>query len=173
MTADTEIETTGQSQNTASRRRSGAGKKQKPRGAAATRRSRARVAAGSSPSASASGAGKASTKRARRIRTARGSAKAKRRSSSAEASAGGLASRLLTRGRRAAGNAYEWAAEGASRAMPLSSSSSSDQRLVQRFVDERPYMLGALGLGLGAMIGLMLPGRLSAIGTGSRGRSRR
>ena len=33
--------------------------------------------------------------------------------------------------------------------------------MVQRLVDERPYMLGALGLGIGAMIGLMLPSPLS------------
>ena len=39
-----------------------------------------------------------------------------------------------------------------------------DQRMVQRLVDERPYMLGALGLGIGAMIGLMLPSPLSARG---------
>jgi hypothetical protein len=50
-----------------------------------------------------------------------------------------------------------------------------DQRMVQRLVDERPYMLGALGLGIGAMIGLMLPSPLSMSGSSSRssGRSRR
>jgi len=47
--------------------------------------------------------------------------------------------------------------------------------MVQRLVDERPYMLGALGLGIGAMIGLMLPSPLSMGGSSSRsgGRSRR
>ncbi|MFO1132899.1 MAG: hypothetical protein U1E16_12925 [Hyphomicrobiales bacterium] len=45
--------------------------------------------------------------------------------------------------------------------------------MVQRLVDERPYMLGAIGLGIGAMIGLMLPGTLSSMtGHGSRGRGR-
>jgi hypothetical protein len=50
-----------------------------------------------------------------------------------------------------------------------------DQRMVQRLVDERPYMLGALGLGIGAMIGLMLPSPLHIGGSSSRssGRSRR
>lgn len=60
--------------------------------------------------------------------------------------------------------------------MPLASRSMPDQRMVQRLVDERPYMLGALGLGIGAMIGLMLPSPLSGMGGGSsqgRGRSRR
>jgi hypothetical protein len=42
---------------------------------------------------------------------------------------------------------------------------------VQRLVDERPYMLGAIGLGIGAMIGLMLPGTLSSM-TRSKGRGR-
>jgi hypothetical protein len=59
--------------------------------------------------------------------------------------------------------------------MPLASRSMPDQRMVQRLVDERPYMLGALGLGIGAMIGLMLPSPLSMGGSSSRssGRSRR
>ena len=60
--------------------------------------------------------------------------------------------------------------------MPLASRSMPDQRMVQRLVDERPYMLGALGLGIGAMIGLMLPSPLSGRGgasSSSRGRSRR
>ena len=51
-----------------------------------------------------------------------------------------------------------------------------DQRMVQRLVDERPYMLGALGLGIGAMIGLMLPSPFSSTGgssSRSSGRSRR
>jgi hypothetical protein len=49
-----------------------------------------------------------------------------------------------------------------------------DQRTVQRLVDERPYMLGALGLGIGAMIGMMLPSAFSSMGgSSSRGRSRR
>lgn len=47
--------------------------------------------------------------------------------------------------------------------------------MVQRLVDQRPNMLGALGLGIGAMIGLMLPSPLSGMGGSSQGpgRSRR
>ena len=57
--------------------------------------------------------------------------------------------------------------------MPLSSASGGE-RMVQRLVDERPYMLGAIGLGIGAMIGLMLPGTLSSLTRGAgRGRSAR
>jgi len=74
-----------------------------------------------------------------------------------------------------AGNAFERVAEGASRAMPLASR-MSDQRMVQRLVDERPYMLGAIGLGIGALVGLMLPSPLqsgrSFSGTRSSRRSR-
>lgn len=53
--------------------------------------------------------------------------------------------------------------------MPLASRGFGDQRMVQRLVDERPYMLGAIGLGIGAIIGLMLPGTLASM----RGRSGR
>jgi hypothetical protein len=99
------------------------------------------------------------------------------RTSTSRKSAGGssgLTSRLLSRSRRAAGNAYEWAAEGASRAIPLASRNMPDQRTVQRLVDQRPYMLGALGLGIGAMIGMMLPSPFSSMGgSSSRSRSRR
>lgn len=78
----------------------------------------------------------------------------------------------MSRGRRAASSAYDWAAEGASRAMPLARNSMPDQRLVQRLVDERPYMLGAIGLGIGAMIGLMLPSPFNGGGMSrSSGRS--
>jgi hypothetical protein len=49
-----------------------------------------------------------------------------------------------------------------------------DQRMVQKLADERPYMLGAIGLGIGAMIGLMLPsplGRMAHSGGSSSSRS--
>jgi len=73
----------------------------------------------------------------------------------------------------------EWASEGASRALPLAARRMPDQRMVQKLVDERPYMLGAIGLGIGAMIGLMLPSPLSSTsgntssGSRSSGRGRR
>lgn len=88
----------------------------------------------------------------------------------------GAAGRLLTRGRKAASNAVEWAAASAGRALPLAARRMPDQRMVQKLADERPYMLGALGLGIGAMIGLMLPSPLSGMSGGSsspKGRNRR
>lgn len=106
-------------------------------------------------------AGGEAAKRGKTAAARRASASAGSRKSSG--SSGGIAARVLSRGRKAAGSAYDWAAEGASRAIPLASRSMPDQRTVQRLVDERPYMLGALGLGIGAMIGLMLPSPLHAV----------
>ena len=71
------------------------------------------------------------------------------------------ASRLFSRGTKAVGGAYEWAAEEAGRAIPMAKRHMPDQAAMLRMVDERPYVLGAIGLGIGALIGMMLPGRLS------------
>ncbi|PZF77954.1 hypothetical protein DK847_05875 [Aestuariivirga litoralis] len=74
-------------------------------------------------------------------------------------SSGGFGARLLAR---------------AGRAIPLASRGLGDQRVVQRLADERPYVLGAIGLGIGAVIGLMLPGTLSSMaGRSRRGRTSR
>ena len=60
------------------------------------------------------------------------------------------------------------------RAIPLAARGFADQRMVQRLVDDRPYVLGAIGLGIGAMIGLMLPATWSSMaGHTRRGRSSR
>ena len=82
-------------------------------------------------------------------------------SAAAESGYSAAASRLLSQGRQAAGGAYEWVAEEAGRALPLAARYMPDQRTVQRIADERPYVLGAIGLGIGAIIGLMLPARLT------------
>jgi len=169
MTADKSMESTGQEQEQGAKKtgaRKSARKKQSSRGGTA-KRTRTAAARRSTASRSGQSAGSAKTRSTSRTR----------RSSSSRKSGGassGITSRLLSRSRRAAGNAYEWAAEGASRAIPLASRSMPDQRTVQRLVDQRPYMLGALGLGIGAMIGMMLPSPFSSTGgTSSRGRSRR
>lgn len=167
MTADKSMESTGQEQEQGARKSSGrksARKKQSSRGATAKR---SRAAASRRSTASRSGQSASGGK-------TRSSSRARSSSRKSGSGSSGITSRLLSRSRRAAGNAYEWAAEGASRAIPLASRSMPDQRTVQRFVDQRPYMLGALGLGIGAMIGLMLPSPLSSMGSSSsRGRSRR
>jgi hypothetical protein len=66
----------------------------------------------------------------------------------------------MSRGKRALGGAYDWAAVGAGRALPRAARHLPDQRTLQSLFEDRPLLLGAIGLGLGAMIGMMLPGRL-------------
>ena len=167
MTADKSMDATGQDQEQGANKggRKSARKRSSSRGGAA-KRTKTAASRRSTASRSKSAASSSTSSRGR----ARKAGSRSSRSSSGNSS--GIASRLLLRSRRAAGSAYEWAAEGASRAMPLASRSMPDQRMVQRLVDERPYMLGALGLGIGAMIGLMLPSPLSGMGGTSQGRGR-
>ncbi|MFN4140851.1 hypothetical protein [Aestuariivirga sp.] len=196
MTAEKSMETNGQAQDQGmaktagrkpARRKSRGGASAKRNKTAASRRSGASRSQSKSSGASARGAGRsksssASARSGSRRSSSASSASSSRRSrsgksgSSSSSSRGGIASRLLSTSRKAAGTAYEWAAEGASRAIPLASRGMPDQRMVQRLADERPYMLGALGLGIGAMIGLMLPSPLYMRGgfaSRSGGRNRR
>ncbi len=84
------------------------------------------------------------------------------------------ASRLMTRSKEAIGGAYDWAAEGAGRALPRAARRLPDRRTLQSLLEERPFVLGAIGLGLGAMIGMMLPGRvMSGYSSSARKRSGR
>lgn len=170
MTADKSMETTGQDQEQGARKSGGrkTGRKASARGGAAKRKTAASRRTATSRSSRTDSAD--SKSRSGSSSSARGRSRSGRKSGGSSSSSSGIASRFLSRGRKAAGNAYEWAAEGASRAIPLASRSMPDQRMVQRLVDERPYMLGALGLGIGAMIGLMLPSPLSSRG-GSPSRS--
>lgn len=140
------------------------------RSSGASRSSEQSQGGGASRSSRSSGRGGRSASRSSGSSVRSASRKSGRSSSVSGGSNRSFASRFLSGGRRAA----EWAAEGASRAMPLASRGLGDQRMVQRLVDERPYMLGAIGLGIGAMIGMMLPGAFSSRmgGRGSRGRSR-
>jgi hypothetical protein len=87
---------------------------------------------------------------------------AKRRANGGHAAAGysETASRLMSRGKRAIGGAYDWAADGAGRALPRAARHLPDQRTLQSLFADRPLLLGAIGLGLGAMIGMILPGLL-------------
>lgn len=90
--------------------------------------------------------------------TARGAAKRQAKGRPAAAgSYGDTASRLMSRGKRAIGGAYKWAADGAGRALPRAASHLPDQRALQSVFDDRPILLGVIGLGVGAMIGMMLP----------------
>ena len=166
MTAEKTAETNGQSPN-----------QTQPKSRA--RKAVSRKGAAKRKTAAASRRGVSSSASPRSSKNASKSASARTRCTSKKSAASsgyaGAATRLLSRGKRAAGNAYEWAAEGAGRALPLAARRMPDQRMVQKLADERPYMLGALGLGIGAMIGLMLPspiGRMSSPASQSTGRSR-
>lgn len=143
MTADNNNEATGTAQEGGAGKPRGRKTAKKRSGSRSSATKRGRTTVSRRPSASRSGSDQASGGRGR-----------SRRRSSTSSSGGGLGSRLLA---------------SAGRAIPLASRALPDQRMVQRLVDQRPYMLGAIGLGIGAMIGLMLPGTLSSM----TGRSRR
>lgn len=167
MTADTtNTESNARSSDQGNGSKSGARKAARKRsGARSSAAKRSRGA--SSRTNEASSRSKSPVRKAAR-RTGSGASSAS--GSTSRSSRSGIASRVLSSGRRAA----DWAVEGASRAIPLATRGLSDLRMVQRLADERPYMLGAIGLGIGALIGLMLPGTLSSMrgGSAARGRAR-
>jgi hypothetical protein len=68
------------------------------------------------------------------------------------------ASRLIARGKTAFGNAYAWAGE-ASHSLPKSTRDLGlpDQRSLKAMIDDRPLIIGAVGLGIGVALGSMLP----------------
>jgi hypothetical protein len=88
---------------------------------------------------------------------ARGTAKRQANGRSAAGRYGDTASRLMSRGKQAIGGAYDWAADGAGRALPRAARHLPDQRTLQSVFEDRPILLGVIGLGVGAMIGMMLP----------------
>ena len=149
MTADNSNDTTAQAENQGN---TGKTRGRKPGGKrSATTRTTAAKRGRSSAKRSGSQAEQSTTGRGR-SGTSRSRSASGRNSSSSR----GFGARLLA---------------SAGRAIPLASRGLGDQRMVQRLVDERPYMLGAIGLGIGAMIGLMLPATLSSMtGRSSRGR---
>lgn len=64
---------------------------------------------------------------------------------------GNGASALLSQGRHAVDGAYEWVAGSAERLIP-------GRRSLQNLMEEQPLVVGAIGLGIGAIIGMMIPG---------------
>jgi ElaB/YqjD/DUF883 family membrane-anchored ribosome-binding protein len=63
------------------------------------------------------------------------------------------ANRFMNRGKSVLGNATDWAGKN----IPRATSHLPDQRTVQSFMSEKPLIIGAVGLGIGVMIGSMLP----------------
>lgn len=95
----------------------------------------------------------ASAKRASRAATKRLS-----KGQSAFAGYSDSASRLIARGKAALGDAYAWAGE-TSHALPRSARDLRlpDQKSLQAMIDDRPLIIGAVGLGIGVALGSMLP----------------
>jgi hypothetical protein len=68
------------------------------------------------------------------------------------------AARLIARGKSAFGDAYAWAGE-ASSALPRSTRDFGlpDQKSLKAMIDDKPLIIGAVGLGIGLALGSMLP----------------
>lgn len=79
----------------------------------------------------------------------------------------GNATSLLNRGKAALGDAYDWAEEAGS-ALPraMKNMSMPDRSTIRNIFDEQPLVWGALGLGLGVLLGAILPSSRSQRGSG-------
>ena len=68
------------------------------------------------------------------------------------------AARLIARGKSAFGDAYAWAGE-ASSGLPKTTRDLGlpDQKSLKAIIDDRPLIIGAVGLGIGVALGSMLP----------------
>jgi hypothetical protein len=68
------------------------------------------------------------------------------------------AARFIGRAKSAFGDAYTWVGETGN-ALPKTARRIGlpNQRSVQAFMDEKPLIMGAVGLGLGVALGAMLP----------------
>jgi len=84
----------------------------------------------------------------------------KRQSSSQSTFAGYSASaaRLIARGKSAFGDAYSWAGEAGS-SIPRTTRNLGlpNQKSLQALIDDKPLIIGAVGLGIGVALGSMLP----------------
>jgi hypothetical protein len=74
----------------------------------------------------------------------------------------GKAADFIAQSREPVGNAYQWASKAASRALPEAARRLPSQSKIQSIMEERPLVLGAIGLGIGALIGVMLPNALAS-----------
>jgi hypothetical protein len=68
------------------------------------------------------------------------------------------AARFIKRSKAAFGDAYTWAGETGS-ALPktVRGLGIPNQKSMQNFIGEKPFVLGAVGLGIGVVLGAMLP----------------
>lgn len=83
------------------------------------------------------------------------------------------AARLIARGKTAFGDAYTWAGDAGS-ALPRNARHLGlpDQQSLKAMIDDKPLIIGAVGLGIGVAIGSMLPSA-GPIGKGKRAPARR
>lgn len=91
----------------------------------------------------------------------RASRTASKRASKAQSTFAGYsdsAARLIARGKSAFGDAYAWAGE-ASSALPRTTRDFGlpDQKSLKAMIDDKPLIIGAVGLGIGLALGSMLP----------------
>ncbi len=98
-------------------------------------------------------------------RTSRAASKRGRHETSKFAGYSDSAARLIARGKTAFGDAYAWAGE-ASSALPRT---RRDLALpdMKAMIDDRPLIIGVVGLGIGVALGSMLPA-VSFSGKGRR-----
>ena len=102
-----------------------------------------------------------SAKRKTKVAAKRTSRTASRLAGEAQATMSGYseqAQRLIKRGKAAFGDASTWASEAAAD-LPKTARNVGlpDQRAINSFMSEKPLIIGAVGLGLGVVIGAMLP----------------
>jgi len=72
------------------------------------------------------------------------------------------AARLIARGKSAFSDAYAWAGE-AGNALPRTKDLGlPDQKSLKAMIDDKPLIIGAVGLGIGVALGSMLPSVRSA-----------
>ncbi|MFO1033331.1 MAG: hypothetical protein U1E15_04320 [Hyphomicrobiales bacterium] len=97
------------------------------------------------------GNGKFIARGTRRASAKRGGRKSVRGAMQAGNSSRGTAARLMSQGRDAVGGAYSWAGQAAGNLkMP-------DMQSMRQMANERPLVLGAVGLGIGLLLGVLLP----------------
>ena len=101
-------------------------------------------------------------------RRARASSKGQSSSQSTFAGYSDSAARLIARGKTAFGDAYAWAGEAGS-ALPRATRQLGlpDQKSLQALIDDKPLIIGAVGLGIGVVLGSMLPSA-GPVGNGKR-----
>jgi hypothetical protein len=95
-----------------------------------------------------------------RKRTSRAAAKAANDTRSTMAGFSDQAQRLMKRGKTAFSDASSWASDTAHE-LPktVRKLNVPDQKSVQSFMSEQPLIVGAVGLGLGVVLGAMMPSR--------------